>query len=412
MNFTHYFSIFILAALVFAVLTCSAPAPPPELSGTQEFPEAPPALKINQIQVLGTHNSYAQPVDSNVLAYVDPIVEQMMGKMFESMPAELKTEYEEYHPNQVPMSEALSYDHPPLTEQLDAGLRSLEIDVYYDPTGNRFDDPAAYRFMREKGITDLAPFSTEGLDQPGFKVLHVADLDFRSHCNTLRDCLSDLKEWSVDHPDHVPIFILLEVKQQGIPIFPNPTEVLPFDSVAFASLDAEIVEVLGRDRIIVPDDVRGDFPTLEEAVLAGNWPTLEAGRGKFVFLMLPAIDEQAAQLYWAHRPSLQGRAMFVRSTPGVDHAAFLLLDNAILRQGEIQTYVRKGYLVRTRSDIETYEAKVNDYSRAKAAFSSGAQVVSTDFFRPGNSYGTDYFVTLTGDKVARCNPVNAAGVCN
>jgi hypothetical protein len=129
--------------------------------------------------------------------------------------------------------------------------------------------------------------------------------------------------------------------------------------------------------------------------------------GKFIFLMLPAIDESMAKMYWSGRHSLEGRMMFVRSTPGTPRSAFLLLDNAIVRQEEIKQRVKQGYIVRTRSDIETYEAKVNDYTRAKAAFQSGAQVISTDFFRPGNTYGTDYIVKMPNGKIARCNPVNS-----
>jgi hypothetical protein len=164
---------------------------------------------------------------------------------------------------------------------------------------------------------------------------------------------------------------------------------------------------MGRNKLITPDDVRGNYTSLEQAVLAQNYPTVEASRGKFIFLMLPAIDESMAKMYWSGRPSLEGRTMFVRSTPGTPRSAFLLLDNALMRQEEIQQRVKQGYIVRTRTDIETYEAKVNDYTRANAAFKSGAQVISTDFFRPGNRYGTDYFVQMPNGKVARCNPVNA-----
>jgi Phosphoinositide phospholipase C, Ca2+-dependent len=72
-----------------------------------------------------------------------------------------------------------------------------------------------------------------------------------------------------------------------------------------------------------------------------------------------------------------------------------------VRSEDNKTYVKLGYLVRSRSDIETYEAKVNDMSRANAAFASGAQIVSTDFEKPGNAYGTDYVLKLPGGDVAR-----------
>jgi len=50
---------------------------------------------------------------------------------------------------------------------------------------------------------------------------------------------------------------------------------------------------------------------------------------------------------------------------------------------------------------------INDHSRANAAFKSGAQIISTDFFRPGNGYNTTYYIQLPGGKPARPNPVNS-----
>lgn len=409
MRFFNAIIIFLCFVLITGI-SCKKAAPQASES-TNKFADIADSLKLNQIQVLGTHNSYAQPIDSNLINYVSSIIEPMMSNRMAGMDSATLAEYKEYHPNDVPMSEALAYDHPPLTEQLNAGLRSLEIDVFYDPTGNRFAQPAGYEALKAQGIHNLLPHDTTGLSQPGLKVLHIADFDFRSHCPTFQDCLSELKNWSDAHPEHIPVFILLEIKQNGLPVFQNPTEVLPFDSAAMNALDQELLAGLGRDKIIAPDDVRGNYTTLEAAVLAHNYPTLKAARGKFIFLMLPAIDEEMASLYWKDRPSLEGRMMFVRSSPGTPRSAFLLLDNAIVRQQEIQQRVQQGYLVRTRADIETYEAKVNDYTRAEAAFKSGAQVVSTDFFRPGNAYGTNYVVKLPGGDVARCNPVNAVEIC-
>lgn len=373
-----------------------------------EFSNAPKKLKINEIQVLGTHNSYAQPVDPTVLAYGDSLISKMMGTYMGAMPKAKLEEFKEYHPNGMSMLEGLKYDHPPFPDQLNAGMRNLEIDVYYDPTGNRFNDPASYRYFKGQGIVNLAPHNTKGLDKPGFKVLHIADFDFRSHYPTLKDALETLKKWSDEHPSHIPIFIQLEAKDSGIPLFPNSAEVLKFDETTFNALDAEILSVLGKDKLITPDEVRGNYQTLKEAVLAKNWPEVNKSRGKFIFLLLPSAGggRNTQSPYVKNHPNLQGRLMFMQSSPEDDYAAFFLLDNAIVRQEEIKKYVNMGYMVRTRSDIETYEAKVNDYRRAKAAFDSGAQVISTDFYRKGNGYGTDYQVKLPGGGVARLNPVN------
>ena len=121
--------------------------------------------------------------------------------------------------------------------------------------------------------------------------------------------------------------------------------------------------------------------------------------------MITANGEESTRGYLAGHPSLKGRMAFLRAEPGEDHAAFLMFDNALVRQEQIREYVRQGYLVRARSDIESYEAKTNDMTRADAAFASGAQIVSTDFEHPGNAFGTPYVVRLPGGGVARRNPL-------
>lgn len=390
---------FSASLLVLASLAAAAPAI------AQESPGLDPDLKLNEIQVLGTHNSYAMPVDKRLLAIVDPILGRLMSDMGSRMPASTAALFKEEHPNDVKMSEGLSYEHPDLKTQLDEGMRSLEIDVNPDPKGGNFLDPAGYRVLREKGVTDLLPFDKTGLDAPGYKVLHMPDIDFRSHCPTLKLCLTQVRDWSNAHPDHIPLFLVVEAKASDIPIFPNPTHTVPFTPALFDDLDREIVSVLGRERLITPDDVRGDHPTLNEAIRAGAWPTLKSSRGKIVILMITATGEAATRGYLEGHPSLKGRVAFVRAEPGQDHAAFLMYDNALVRAEDIKTYVQQGYIVRTRSDIETYEAKVNDMTRANAAFASGAQVVSTDFEHPGNAYGTPYVVKLPGGGAARRNPV-------
>jgi Phosphoinositide phospholipase C, Ca2+-dependent len=367
-------------------------------------------LRINQIQVLGTHNSYSQGTDPRILAALDAAIGPRMDALVKTMSPAAKADWAEYHPNSVAMSEALNYRFPPLAAQLDAGLRSLEIDIHNDPDGGRFLRPAAYDALGGRG--ELLPLDQTDMEKPGFKVLHMVDVDVRSSCNLFVTCLTQLKQWSDAHPKHEPIFILLETKNDTFPIFPGSTSALPFDANAFARLDADILRVLGRDHVIAPDDVRGNFKTLEAAVRAGNWPTLKAARGKFVFLMLTAIDTAGLSAYREGRPNLEGRVAFLRSKPGDSFAAFLLLDNATYRLGEVAKRVREGYLVRSRADIETYEAKVNDLSRAVTTFASGAQIVSTDFFAPGNSYGTDYVVRLPGGGAIRCNPVNAPQNCD
>ena len=377
------------------------------LAQAQELPID--SLKINQIQVLGTHNSYARPVDKELLALVSPLATHIYSNLAKQMSKEQLERFKEFHPNTVSFEEMLNYNHPPLTEQLDSGMRSLELDVYYDPQGGKFLNPEGYRLLREKGKVNLDYMETRGLAEPGFKVLHMADIDFRTYHPTFREALSTLKAWSAQNPKHVPLFIMVEAKDSGIPFLPHATSILPFDQSAFDQLDQDVFDIIGRENLIIPDDVRGNHATLNEAVRKGNWPKLADARGKFVFLLLPTtagLGTYGGQ-YVKDAPNLEGKAMFANGSSTDSFGAFILMDNAKMRQEEIKQLVRDGFLVRTRSDIETYEAKVTDYSRAKAAFSSGAQVISTDFMKLPNPYGTSYQVKLPGAKEVRINPVNA-----
>ncbi len=104
------------------------------------------------------------------------------------------------------------------------------------------------------------------------------------------------------------------------------------------------------------------------------------------------------------RPSLQGRAAFVQGLPGMAHTAFVLVDNALTRPERIPELVRAGYIVRSRADIDTDEARRNDPDRRDRTLASGAQVISTDYLAAPNVHGNRYHVApFQGGW--RCNPV-------
>ncbi|WP_448662592.1 Ca2+-dependent phosphoinositide-specific phospholipase C [Sphingomonas sp. CJ20] len=392
----------VLALAGTAAARGDGPAPAPEAA------DLPGSLPINRIQVLGTHNSYSLPIDPQLRTLLRPIFAGF-DKMIQALPAPQKALFAEEHPNPISIDEGLNYTHDGLTAQLDRGVRSLELDLNPDPQGGQYLDPEGYRLLRAQGAKDLLPIDTAALAKPGFKVHHITDADFRSHCALFTDCLRELRGWSDGHPGHVPLFILIEAKSQALPLFKDSKPALPFTADRFDAIDREILSVFPRERLVTPDDVRGRYPTLNAAVRAGNWPTLAKARGKILFLMITANGPAGAAGYLAGHPSLQGRVAFLRAQPGEDHAAFLMFDNAVRRDAEIRAAVAQGYLVRTRSDIETYEAKTNDPTRANTAFASGAQIVSTDFEHPGNAYGTPYVVRLPGTGAARRSPAFAPG---
>jgi hypothetical protein len=76
------------------------------------------------------------------------------------------------------LARSIEFSHASLTEQLNAGIRQLELDVYADPEGGRFARPVA------PGILACGAGGPAQLTAPGFKVMHAPELDFLTTCWT------------------------------------------------------------------------------------------------------------------------------------------------------------------------------------------------------------------------------------
>ena len=110
--------------------------------------------------------------------------------------------------------------------------------------------------------------------------------------------------------------------------------------------------------------------------------------------------------------SLEGLPFFVNSiSEDSDHAAYFTRNDPITNQDEITRLVGRGFLVRTRADASTLEARINDSSRREAAFKSGAHFISTDYYLPRIEL-SDYSVTLPKGNPSRLNPIRFKEKCN
>jgi hypothetical protein len=259
--------------------------PPPQAAKGDGVPDDD-GLRMNQIQVIGTHNSYHQRSTGALAA---------LAKKVDSDP------------------ESMEYSHAPLDVQLDRGVRSVELDVHNFPDG--------------------------------FQVYHVPHIDQVSTCRRFVDCLGVIRAWSEKHPGHVPISILVEPKDERAILAISNAQ--PIDAPSLDRIDAEIRSVFPPERLITPDDVRGhNAPTLEEAVRTNGWPPLGAARGKVFFIL--HVQGEDREAYVQGHPSLEGRAMFVRGQPGQPYAATLVEDHPDVDR--IQRLVKEGYIIRTRAD--------------------------------------------------------------
>jgi hypothetical protein len=326
-------------------------------------------LHLNDIVTIGTHNSYKAAIPDRIMALI------RMGARTEA--------------------QGLDYSHLPLTDQLKDGARAIEIDVVYDPDGGLFAHPAGAAMTGEALSDDYVAT----MSKPGFKVMHVQDIDFHAVCITFIACLQELKAWSTAHPDHVPILVTLNAKDDSIPM-PGSATPLKFDTAAFDALDKEVLSVFSRDDLVTPDEVQAGSRTLRDAILTDGWPKLGAVRGKFLFALDESGDKLAA--YIGGRRSLEGRVMFVNAPENAPQAAYLTL-NETTDIPRIAADVQRNFLVRTRADADTVEARQNTTVRRDKALASGAQYVSTDYMQPDTRFGP-YQARMPPGVIAACNP--------
>jgi hypothetical protein len=290
-------------------------------------------LRLNHLQVKGTHNSYHLKPQENTIA-------------------------------------PWNYSHLPLDQQFDSqGVRAVELDVSYS---------AALGYL---------------------EVFHLGGgLDEQTTCRIFTDCLSALERWSTAHPAHHPIFIQIEVK--------DALEGAELDAL-LATIESEILSVWNLERIVTPDLVKGQSASLKDALATSGWPTLGKLRGRTLFFFDNG-GTLAAQ-YTRGNQNLDGRLLFVPSSPQDPYAAVAKLNDPIPDAAAIAEALAAGMIVRTRSDADSVEPSAGDTSRREAALTGGAQIVSTDYPAPVSTY--EYHVEIPGGSPTRCNPVTAPAAC-
>ena len=322
----------------------------------QSFTQFHDSIRLNEIRVLASHNSYKKNPDPKVLRFLSKFKKQLGA-------------------SNDPIQ--LDYGHLPLPQQFDQyGVRGIEIDISYDPKGGLYSKRKINMFI--PGIRQQV--NDKRSREPGFKVLHIADVDYETNYLTFKDVLLEIKKWSENHPNHSPLFVNIEAKGS------NPGDeskflrklgfkkAIPFDALAYQLLDQEILSILSRDNIYFPSELKGNYSSIQNRIEKEQWPYLSDCLGKIFFLLEGSNEHLYQQKPYEH-------PMFVYGAPNDINTAFLLRNDPIGHETEILELTKK-YIVRTRSDAGTMEARNNDYTRFNSAWRSGAQIISTDYYKP------------------------------
>ena len=360
------------------------------LSGAELVEGLDANLRLNELQYIGTHNSYHIAM-GDALAILLQAAEYDAGEGWDARRLIYSTDY----------------THPSLTTQLCLGLRQFELDVYADPEGGRFLESNLIKLLDETpwnlpfGKGDL-----EQLKQPGFKVLHNPEYDPRSTNYLLSDSLKELLQWSNEHPEHLPIIVHVEVKESSPrPLLPEfeAAPVLQFDHQLWLDLENCIREIIPKDKRVEPDMIRGEYRSLRKAIEDRGWPRLEELKGKFLFFLLNKKPQTVS--YMKVDQELQGRLFFSSLTQSASAASWFRVPDPDYPY--IPDLLSSGFLVTTMADQHTRHSRENDTRQKKKAFQAGAQFILTDYPVPDRRF-SDYHVKFSNNLYVRENPVTSS----
>ena len=331
-------------------------------------------LRLNDIRILASHNSYKRLPNPKLIRFLTKFRKQL-------------------GPENDPIQ--LDYGHLPLDVQLsDYAIRGLELDVYHDPHGGLYRKRKLNRFISGQKIKCNDPL----MKKPGFKVLHIPDVDFETNYLTFIQALTELKRWSDKNPNHTPVFVNVEAKgssaanESRFLRFIGFKKAIPMDSLAYLALDLEIKSVFSEDKLLTPGDLKSNFPSIKNRILTMGWPLLSEMTGKFIFI----LQGDHYEIYKESLKRGEERPMFVYDEPGSDNTAFVIMNNSVGKEKEINE-LTKLYIVRSRTDEGTIEAREKNYSIYQSVLESNAQIISTDYYKPDLRF-SDYQIRLDGVK--------------
>jgi hypothetical protein len=274
--------------------------------------ELTPDLKMNDIQYLASHNSYKKKGLS-------------LGHFFVG----LGSSQEE--------AKAMNYDNKDLTTQLNEGIRSFEFDV------------------RKRNGT--------------FMLTHVPLVDNSSVAPNFKLALEEIKLFSDYHPNHLPMIILLEIKDDWMMLDPSLDDIKSSD---LRELDDLISDTFGDD-VITPSSVISNDLSLQASIQIHGWPRLVDTLGK-VMVVLHAgsfVDQ-----YILLDPSFETLHLFpsvYSDQIELPYAVFVIENNPLSEM--IPNLVQDNFMVRTRIDTElSYDDTIR-----LSGIQSGAHILTSDF---------------------------------
>lgn len=303
-----------------------------------------------------------------------PMPEYLLDDVLTFSDVQAKGTHNSYHIEpEIVFDDSHRYTHRPLKEQLEfQGVRQFELDIHYHTND-------------------------------GFQVFHIPGLDAETTCVQLSDCLQTIKDWSDENPHHMPLMTWFELKDDIDEFVPE----LESLEGRYSDLEDAVLQVWPRERIVTPDEVRGNAKTLPEAITTKGWPTLGAMRGRIVFALLESGIHRENYLEGA--PALENRLFFVGASSEEDpYAAVFKINDARGGAERVAGLITRGFSVTCNTDSAD-GSDGDNADKLAASLASGVSFLSSDW--PGPVDNKDYWFDLPDGAPARCNPVHAPETC-
>jgi calcium-dependent phosphoinositide phospholipase C len=270
------------------------------------------SIHLNDIQMIASHNSYKKKGPA-------------IGRFFVG----LGDSFEE--------AKALKYGYKNITEQLELGIRSFELDI---------------RYRNEK-----------------FELTHVPLVDPSSQAIDFEMLLEEIYLFSSHQDKHMPIIFLIEIKNDWMVLDPMLEDM---DQDVFLAFD-DLIKDQVKDHLFTPSDMLLEGKSLKEVITDHGWPNITDLFNKVMFVLHP---DSYNQIYYDNDQTLRTQSMFIGSYYSEnpeDYASFFVQNN--VDQTIIKSLVDQNYIVRTRID----EQLIFNASRYLDAIESGAQILTSDF---------------------------------
>ncbi len=301
-------------------------------------------IKFNEMSFLATHNSYQTAAIDETKKLHGTLSDLTFGI---------------YNPKKI------EFESETLTQQLNCGIRSLEIDIE--------------TFNRDGDIS--------------FTCMHNPYFEMSTSCYDFWLALKEITMWSDNNPDHLPITIIIEPKKAFLPL----KDMKYFNLDYALALDEVLRDGLG-EKLFTPADMLRDYESFGEMRAADDWCKVKDMLGKVVVLL---HEGSVTEKYIAVDESIKTQAMFpmLREKDIDRDCTSFILCNKPDELLEIKEEVidEKKIMVRTRSDEF---GRINKKHR-EDAFASGANIISTDYPVRTDSEPGDYVVVFENGATVR-----------